>query len=351
MTNTFDITYYGAVGDGVTDCTAAIQMALDAAGEVRGCVIVPPGNYLTGYLHMRAHTRLEGKSAWSFRSDGLSLLTLKEDAEGPCLLDITGAFGCTVAGISMDGRRIGENVHGIYVDWDKYNGGSEEDTPCIDDCRIGNFTGDGVHLRHIWCFSVRHSMLHRNGGAGLYIDGWDAFLIDNWFTANAKGGLLGGPCAASITATGNRVEWNRGGGFLMPAGNMVNLTGNYFDRSFGPALKLGNGDNGHFENASVTGNVFYRSGCPDKAPDFGELDDTHVLLDNASNITLTGNTFRVGENDGGGGTRSPNYAVTVRKTDCAVVSANAMKGGALVRTFRIVDDSDASLSQNVGILE
>lgn len=350
MTNRFDVTSFGAVGDGVTDCTGAIQRALDAAGEVRGCVTVPPGNYLTGSLRVRAHTRLEGSSAWSFRSDGLSVLTLRDGADGPCLLDLTGAFGCTVSGLCLDGRRLGETVHGIYLDWDRYNGGAEEDTPCLDDCRVGGFTGDGVHLRHVWCFSVRHSMLHHNGGAGLYVDGWDAFLLDNWFTANAKGGLLGGPCAASITATGNRVEWNRGGGFLLPAGTTVNLTGNYFDRSFGPALRLGSPE-GSFEHASVTGNVFYRSGCPERAPDFGELDDTHVLLENVSNVTLTGNVFRAGENDGGGGIRSPDYAVTVRRADSVVISANAMKNGALLRSFRLTDGSDVLLTGNVGVAE
>ena len=52
MTNIFDITAFGAVGDGVTDNTAAIQSALDAAAECRGVVQVPPGNYMTGKLKM-----------------------------------------------------------------------------------------------------------------------------------------------------------------------------------------------------------------------------------------------------------------------------------------------------------
>ena len=33
MTNVFDITAFGAVGDGQTDCTAAVQEAIEAAKE------------------------------------------------------------------------------------------------------------------------------------------------------------------------------------------------------------------------------------------------------------------------------------------------------------------------------
>ncbi|MBQ3817009.1 MAG: hypothetical protein II802_01905 [Clostridia bacterium] len=43
MINCFDITDFGALSDGRTDCTKAIQAALDKAGEVEGKVIVPPG--------------------------------------------------------------------------------------------------------------------------------------------------------------------------------------------------------------------------------------------------------------------------------------------------------------------
>ena len=49
-------------------------------------------------------------------------------------------------------------------------------------------------------------MIYGNGGAGLLIAGWDAFIIDNWFTSNRNGGIRSGGYVASITATGNRVE-------------------------------------------------------------------------------------------------------------------------------------------------
>lgn len=342
MTNVFDITAFGAVGDGVTDCTAAIQNALDLAGEVRGCVVAPPGVYLTGELTMRAHTRFEGKSAWSFRSNGASILKLR-DGGARCLLDITGAFGSTISGISMDGGNLGENVHGVYLRWEKYNGGSEEDTPAVEDCRIGNFSSDGVHLEHIWCFSVRHSMLHSNGGSGLYIDGWDAFIIDNWFTGNRNAGILGGPCVASVTATGNRVEWNKTAGFRFFGGDSVNVTGNFFDRSFGPAVWLGGA--GHtFYDVSMTGNIFRRNGCPDGMDFCSEYESSHVYLESVVNATLVGNVLKLGEGDGGGGTKSPDYGFVVTNSDCVVANANVMRNGSLRKN--IVWDGRGDFQEN-----
>ncbi|AIE84321.1 glycoside hydrolase family 28 protein [Fimbriimonas ginsengisoli] len=51
-----DIRKFGAVGDGVTVCTRAIQRAIDEAGK--GVVLVPAGRYLTGSLHLRSHVEL-----------------------------------------------------------------------------------------------------------------------------------------------------------------------------------------------------------------------------------------------------------------------------------------------------
>src|SRR5262245_56202476 len=49
----FDIRHYGAVGDGVTDCTAAIRTAIKACHRAGGGhVDVPEGRYLTGAVHL-----------------------------------------------------------------------------------------------------------------------------------------------------------------------------------------------------------------------------------------------------------------------------------------------------------
>lgn len=330
MRTIFNICDYGAVGDGKTDCTRAIQTALNLASECMGEVVVPPGVYKTGQVKMGPNTKLSGTSAWLFRDFGGSVFELN-DPDAVCMIDITGAFGCHINGMSLCGCDLGENIHGVYLSWPVYNGGSKEDTPTLDDCKIGRFSGDGVHLHHIWCYSVRHCMLCFNGGAGLYMDGWDGFVIDNWFSANRRGGLLGGACTASVTATGNRVEWNRVGGFVIPGGSCLNITGNYFDRSGGPALRLGT-ENAGVRDLTITGNIFYRSGKPGKGVETDE-DSSHVFLQNVGNTVLSGNTFRVGRDDGGVGDWSPYYGVIAKHCDHVICRDNAMHESCLRRTI------------------
>jgi polygalacturonase len=55
----FDVTRFGAVGDGRTLVTAGLQKAIDAcAAAGGGLVLVPPGQYLTGALFLRSHVHL-----------------------------------------------------------------------------------------------------------------------------------------------------------------------------------------------------------------------------------------------------------------------------------------------------
>jgi hypothetical protein len=54
-----DVTQFGAVGDGKTDATAAIQRAIDAcAAAGGGVVLIPPGRYLSGALFLKSHIEL-----------------------------------------------------------------------------------------------------------------------------------------------------------------------------------------------------------------------------------------------------------------------------------------------------
>src|SRR2546423_9392147 len=55
----FDITRYGAVGDGQKDCTEAFQKAIAACNRAGGGrVVVPTGSFLTAPLHLKSNANL-----------------------------------------------------------------------------------------------------------------------------------------------------------------------------------------------------------------------------------------------------------------------------------------------------
>ncbi len=55
----FKITDYGAIADGLTDCTAAFEKAITAANKAGGGrAVVPAGTYLTGAIHLKSNVNL-----------------------------------------------------------------------------------------------------------------------------------------------------------------------------------------------------------------------------------------------------------------------------------------------------
>ena len=163
MTNVFDVTKFGAVADGVTDCTAAFQNAIDEASTVKGAVIVPPGVYICSTLYMKPSVCLTGYSRWGYREQGGSVIKLKDGASH-CLIDMSGAFGARVRDVQLLGNRCaGENVHGVYVKWENQESrlhddperedneipeecqiGFREDSVSVENCHIKNFSGDAL---------------------------------------------------------------------------------------------------------------------------------------------------------------------------------------------------------------
>jgi polygalacturonase len=55
----FDLTEFGAKGDGRTDCTLAFRRAIERCTNAGGGrVVVPPGSYLTGAIHLKSNVDL-----------------------------------------------------------------------------------------------------------------------------------------------------------------------------------------------------------------------------------------------------------------------------------------------------
>ena len=65
----FPVTKYGAVGDGVRDCTAAFRDAVAACVAAGGGqVLVPAGRYLSGAIHLRSRVNLHLALGGSFEN-------------------------------------------------------------------------------------------------------------------------------------------------------------------------------------------------------------------------------------------------------------------------------------------
>jgi len=334
-----NVSAFGAKGDGQTDDTAAFVAALEAAAAVKGIVCVPEGTFLISGIKLPPHTGLVGNATWAYRSLGGSILKLHKpgpDTKG--LIDITGACGATINGLSLLGDRASTAVpanlptppapiHGIHMG--PLEGKKEEDAPRIERCHISQFTGNGIHLDPVWCFSIRSCEVIFNQGHGLHVGGWDGFILDNWFSGNGGAGYSATGLNASVTMTGNRIEWNAGGGIRILGGGHYNITGNYVDRAGGPGITIGaRGAASPSTCITLTGNVIYRSGKPDWTSKTDEFESCHVRIEDSRGIVFTGNSMCVGQDDGGG-VNSPSYGIVLHNLKNCVVQSNSLHIGAL----------------------
>ncbi len=341
----FNVLDFGAKGDGKTPDSESIQKALDAAGAVSGTVYFPAGRYLCHDLKVHQHTTVLAEPQWGYRGEAGAMLVLDSD-EADCVLNITGAFGVHLRGLFLQGRRGAKKpIHGVFLNnSEKYS--PREDAIVIDDCKIERFSGHGVHLLRIWLFIIRHSIMQANQGCGVQITGWDGFVTDNQFSGNGSHGFGCEGVGATIMFTANRVEWNRGYGLYLFAGDAWNVTGNCFDRNWGAglcALKM--------RTTTVTGNVFRRCGKDSRLLAEGER-SCQVRLEECSGLTFVSNVCAAGRDDGGRGEYTPQFGFLVRKLSHCVISANTLFRGYLKEMTVDLGEHGAeySFSNNVGSL-
>jgi len=116
----FDITKYGAVGDGKTDCTNSFKLAVDECVKSGGGkVVVPKGTFITGAIHLKSNVNLflEESSVIKFSTDPNqylpSVFTRWEGVECMNYSSLIYAYGqeniaITGSGI-LDGQSSNEN--------------------------------------------------------------------------------------------------------------------------------------------------------------------------------------------------------------------------------------------------
>lgn len=321
---------FGAVPDGSTDNTACIQAALDEGGKRRSTVFVPDGHYLTSTLRIPSHSGLVGNPAWGFRDHGGSILELN-DPTAECLIDISQTTGPTLVGLSLSGKLLGEEIHGVALNHEEFAGYGGETTARIESCRIDSFTGHGVYLNRAWCFSIRHCMITNNRGDGIWLRGWDGFILDNWLTGNGRAGFGAYEENASVTVTANRFEWNHGAGIEIHGGDHYSITGNFFDRHGGPGIDLTDRRGVAASQISVVGNILYRNGKPERCGN-QPYDSSHLRCRNVTGIVISGNVCEAARDDPNSNSSdgySPEWGIVIGELENAIIKDNVLHQGYL----------------------
>lgn len=346
MREDISITDFGAIPDGITDSSAAIQRAIDKAAETQAAVYVPAGVYRCQNVQMRPHVVLRGTPAWSYHAHGGSLLELCENASG-CLLDITHATGARISGLCLEGGRRGDDVHGIAAFRKDFP--AHEDGIVVEDCRVNGFSGCGLLLDKIWCVSVRHSQCGHNRRHGIYWNGWDGFLLDNWLSGNSGAGFYVGEWLAAVTMTGCRIEWNRLAGVFVSAGTSLQMTGCYMDRNGGPGIWIASRGGYETSNICLTGNILNRNGAED---DPQEHLQCHIFLEGGRGIVCSSNACKAMIGDPElQGKSYPAYGVVLGELADTIVKDNNYHRGVTKRFLHPLDDACAVIEKdNIGSL-
>jgi hypothetical protein len=100
---------------------------------------------------------------------------------------------------------------------------------------------------------------------------------------------------------------------------------------------------------TVTGNVIYRSGKPDRTHE--ALDSCHARLEGCHGLVFSGNSMCVGQDDGGG-INSPEYGLVLRGLKNSIVKDNALHIGALTELIHDLGEHEDGviIADNVGNL-
>lgn len=134
---------YGAVGDGSTDDTVAIQMAMDATYGTGGRVLFPTGTYkITGTISGTNNISIEGEGSSS------TLKMVKPSSSPKSMILFKETMNASISNIRLDGdfptnsaaSRAHQEDHGIYCN-----------------------TTSGTNINHVWVVDTGGNSIHFDG--------------------------------------------------------------------------------------------------------------------------------------------------------------------------------------------
>jgi len=253
-----NIVAFGALGDGRTDNSEALQRAINAGHAV----IIPEGVFGFGKtLRLRKDSMIAGvgkKSVLRYTGAGVALsemegsyvngydnlklinFTLTTGSASQVGIELINNYQVTLSGLYIDGARQGFKTSGIHI----VGGRPDQNSAVIRiiDGEIWFCLGDGVRVSG------------QGGGAGLWIE-------RNHISGNAYGVNqtlpLGRYPSANLQIKNNVIEGNTRGAINADALYASAITGNYFENSDGSDVSLARiGVGGFAQGLNISGNIF-----------------------------------------------------------------------------------------------
>ena len=315
------VTAHGAVGDGVTDDTEAVEATILAAGE-GGTVFFPPGHYLVSRtlwpLQQQNWVGTHSPKYWiGDEVESFCALVAAEDFTGRALIERTfGASGVRIESLCLAGRDEMDDaviLHGVHLG-DML--GAERAWHLVS-LTIQRFSGCGVTGRmHVMDFEGCHIV--RNGYGIRTVDGTHRITDTRINACQLYFNVHGGICVDGTSRTGmlsihgTRVE-RSGSTPTLPSVNRdpaapgirirnaekVDIVQVSTDANSDPGLDLtADPDNGlRVYGVTVAGCNFARDGGGDQSPG---TQRPGVRLRKASHVMFTGNVVTWGEADDSG---------------------------------------------------
>jgi hypothetical protein len=323
---------FGAVADGLTDATAAIQAAL-ATGLT---VVLSTGTYrISGTLAVGEGQVLRGQGGGSF---GLG------SVDAPTRLVVTSNTATTAVTVAEKGMIADfyiepQNLAAVSFQAASYpaatgncaTGVSLADSAIARGVAVNGMATQGFltsnRAKITACYAGRSDI-------GFSLAGPDGTIFDSVATFCHTAGMKA--TANYWRVVGCRLEWNARYGIHSAAeGTYI---GNLFDRNGSAGLYLNDGSWG----AVVTGNDFTRNGCGGNGT-YGRwgasvpahlsyvataaTDSCHIKMKFQRGVTVTGNRFRSGNDDANSGANAPLYIYSFDGSSGSTGSSNYFRSG------------------------
>jgi len=343
---------HGAVGDGSTDDTTAINAAITAAG-VGGVVLFPKS---TSYYKVSSSLKpLERQTwvgqhspryNWDEQPTGASTIRAAASFTGTALIHntATAVAGVTIRNLAL----VGQGETGSLNCMDLGPTSGPERAWRILECSINGFGGAGI-AGHGWVVTVRDTHISRCGYGIRPASGADANsqLLDSmiancyiYFNYHDAIAFDGAAECGMVTIMGNRLERsgvalvgntydptdasrdNEACGIYMTRATCINIVGNTTDANTGPGLKINGASAGTVNNVTSTANIWKRDGIGDNSSTI----TPGVYIGNATYSSFVGDVVTYGDpNDAGAGYVCPQRGVEFAGTNSYLTYAGSVQ--------------------------